>query len=83
MTTSQESPYRILQTLGKAVKKTWNALSTSPQKQIVIVNNSVKKSRFEIKKGEESNVNDDDQSKEFMAKFLYLTRCRVYCFRNA
>ncbi|GBL98741.1 hypothetical protein AVEN_8634-2 [Araneus ventricosus] len=70
LTTSKESPYRIPQTLGKAVKKTWNALPTSPRKRMVVVNNLVKKVGLKLQKERETNVSDDNLNKELVAEFL-------------
>ncbi|GBN65141.1 hypothetical protein AVEN_76886-1 [Araneus ventricosus] len=72
VTTSKESPHRIPQTLGKAVKKTWNAL---PQKRMV-VSNLVKKVGLKLQKERELNVSDDNPNTDIVIADLSFKPCR-------
>ena len=75
----EDSPYRIPQTLGKAVKKSWNALPSSPRKQKVIVSNLAKKVGLKLQQEKEPSSSgqhiekSDNQAKELaelVAEFL-------------
>ncbi|KAG8182810.1 hypothetical protein JTE90_003483 [Oedothorax gibbosus] len=79
-TVAQEaSPYRVPQTLGKAVKKSWNALPCSPRKQKVVVSNLAKKVGLKLQQEKEpsSSGQDIEKSDNELAELVVEFLCRT------
>ncbi|KAG8175962.1 hypothetical protein JTE90_000001 [Oedothorax gibbosus] len=79
-TVAQEaSPYRVPQTLGKAVKKSWNALPCSPRKQKVVVSNLAKKVGLKLQQEKEpsSSGHDIEKSDNELAELVAEFLCRT------